>query len=102
MWAAIGVYAGREDNEFFIRDSGTLSGSHGRTVEAGDVLALGNNAIHGVHNPGGSPTGAIHVYGGDFVNQTRSQWLPPDYVEGPYDAAHVARVFAEANTAWHG
>lgn len=101
MWAAIGVYAGREDNEFFRRDDATLSASHGRTLHAGDVLLLGESAVHAVSNPAAVPTGAIHVYGGDFVNTPRSQWRPPEFGEERYDAGTVARVFAEANSAWH-
>jgi predicted metal-dependent enzyme (double-stranded beta helix superfamily) len=101
MWAAIAVYAGREDNEFFRREGGTLAGSHGRTLDAGDVALLGENAVHAVSNPGRLPTGAIHVYGGDFVNEPRSQWIPPQLAEESYDATRVARVFAEANSMWH-
>ena len=101
MWAAIAVYAGREDNEFYRREDITLASSHGRTLDTGDVMILGENVVHAVSNPGATPTGAIHVYGGDFVNQARSQWIPPELTEEAYDATDVARVFAEANTAWH-
>jgi predicted metal-dependent enzyme (double-stranded beta helix superfamily) len=101
MWAAIAVYAGREDNEFFRREGTTLATSHGRTLDTGDVLLIGASGVHAVSNPESRPTGAIHVYGGDFVAQQRSQWIPPDLTEEPYDAARVARVFAEANAAWH-
>ena len=47
------------------------------------------------------PTGAIHVYGGDFVRQPRSQWRLPDFAEAPYDGEQVRVVFDEANAAWH-
>lgn len=102
MWAVIGVYTGREDNEFFRRGAGTpaLVPSNGRTLDAGDVLVLGDDTIHAVHNPSRGPTGAIHVYGGDFMNQPRSQWLPPALDEEPYDPAVVAETFAEANRVW--
>jgi hypothetical protein len=40
------------------------------------------------------------VYGGDFVNQPRSQWDPDTLAEQRYDAAQVRRLFAEANAAW--
>ena len=100
MWAAIAIYAGCEDNEFFRRDDVRLAASHGRRLDAGDVALLGENAVHAVSNPGTTPTGAIHVYGGDFVNHPRSQWVPPEMAEEPYDATAVARTFAEANAAW--
>ena len=38
-------------------------------------------------------------YGGDFVNQPRSQWGPGDLVERPFDMDDVRRQFADANRA---
>ena len=104
MWAAIAVYSGREDNEFFRRATTTtgLVPSNGRTIESGDVVVLGSDTVHAVHNPSSSPTGAIHVYGGDFLNHPRSQWRPPELIEEPYDPAAVADAFDDANRAWLG
>ena len=102
MWAAIGVYHGREDNEFFRRGEQGLGlvPSNGTTIDTSEVALLGRETIHAVANPGSVPTAALHVYGGDFVRQPRSQWVPPDYDEQPYDVAAVTRVFDEANAAW--
>jgi predicted metal-dependent enzyme (double-stranded beta helix superfamily) len=100
MWAAIGVYTGCEDNQFFRRDGDTLVPSNGRRLEATDVIVLGPDTIHAVHNPDRRPTGAIHVYGGDFVNQPRSQWRAPALVEESYDAQAVNRAFEHANETW--
>jgi predicted metal-dependent enzyme (double-stranded beta helix superfamily) len=103
MWAAIGIYAGREDNEFFRRagaDRRTLTESGGKVVTEGDVLVLGDDTIHAVANPTGRLTGAIHVYGGDFVNEPRSQWGPGPVEERPYDMEIALQQFAEANAAW--
>jgi predicted metal-dependent enzyme (double-stranded beta helix superfamily) len=104
MWAAIGVYTGREDNEFFRRaaPTGGLVPSNGRTLDAGDVIVLGDDTVHAVSNPGAALTAAIHVYGGDFVNEPRSQWRPPTLTEEPYDPAAVARLFEDANASWLG
>ena len=104
MWASIAVYTGQEDNEFFRRapDGKGLVPANGRRLEEGDLLTLGDDAVHAVANPGTKPTGAIHVYGGDFVAQPRSQWPPPDLREEPYDMARVTGVFDDANRAWHG
>ena len=52
-------------------------------------------------NPLSQLTAAIHVYGGDFVNQPRSQWGPGAPVERPYDIDAARREFAAANEAWH-
>jgi predicted metal-dependent enzyme (double-stranded beta helix superfamily) len=103
MWAAIGIYAGQEDNTFYRRsgdDRRGLTESGGKELTIGDVLLLGDDAIHAVTNPLDRLTAAIHVYGGDFVNEPRSQWGPGSMEERPYDMQQVHRQFAEANRTW--
>jgi predicted metal-dependent enzyme (double-stranded beta helix superfamily) len=103
MWAAIGIYSGQEDNAFFRRDPDArnlLVESGGKAVVAGDVLVLGDDTIHAVENPVARLTGAIHVYGGDFVNQPRSQWGPGPREERPHDMGMLRRQFADANREW--
>ncbi|HEX2782832.1 MAG TPA: hypothetical protein VHN36_04550 [Ilumatobacteraceae bacterium] len=100
MWAIIGIYAGAEDNQFFTRgERGELVERAGRRLDTGEVCLLGSDTIHAVTNPTDRLTGAIHVYGGDFVNQPRSQWGPGDLVERPYDMADITRQFHDANLA---
>jgi predicted metal-dependent enzyme (double-stranded beta helix superfamily) len=104
MWAVIGIYAGQEDNAFYRRsrlDPRALDESGGKQLAVGDVLVLGDDAIHAVTNPRASLTGAIHVYGGDFVNEPRSQWGPGPVEERPYDIDEARRQFVDANSAWH-
>lgn len=95
MWACIGVYAGREDNGFFRRSGpqGQIESAGGKQLVAGDVGLMGADAIHAVGAP--SWTGAIHVYGGDFLAQERSMWV--DGIESPSDAARSAAIFEAAN-----
>jgi predicted metal-dependent enzyme (double-stranded beta helix superfamily) len=103
MWAVIGIYEGQEDNAFYRRSApgaATLTESGGKQATTGDVLVLGDDTIHGVTNPLGRLTAAIHVYGGDFVNQPRSQWGPGERVERPYDTQQTMEQFAAANAAW--
>ena len=103
MWAAIGIYAGQEDNEFFRRsrpDRRGLEPSGGRELRERDVVLLGDDTIHAVTNPLGRLTAAIHVYGGDFVNEPRSQWGPGPVEERPYDIDVAQQQFAKANAAW--
>lgn len=100
MWAVIGIYGGAEDNTLFRRGPTGIVKSGGKQLREGDVFSLGADAIHSVDNPMRSFTGAIHVYGGDFVHEPRSQWDPHGLVEQPYDAAQVRRVFDEANATW--
>src|SRR3954469_16075105 len=87
MWAAISIYGGYEDNAFYRRrpeGDGRLLESGGKRLGEGDVTLLGDDTVHAVSNPMTVPTGAIHVYGGDFVNQPRSQWPADDAAEQPY------------------
>jgi predicted metal-dependent enzyme (double-stranded beta helix superfamily) len=103
MWAVIGIYEGQEDNEFFRRsapDAPTLTPSGGKELRTGDAVALGDDTIHAVSNPRDHLTAAIHVYGGDFVRQPRSQWGPGPVEERPYDIEEARRQFAIANQAW--
>lgn len=99
MWAAIGIYGGREDNTFYRRGPGGIVRSGGKALEAGDVAVLGRDVIHSVDNPGGTYTAAIHVYGGDFFATPRSEWDPDTLVEKPFDVEHTKRVLAEADAA---
>jgi predicted metal-dependent enzyme (double-stranded beta helix superfamily) len=100
MWAVIGIYGGAEDNTLYRRGPERLQAAGGRSLRDRDVLALGPEAIHSVTNPERRYTGAIHVYGGDFVNQPRSQWDPDTLMEQPYDLEQVKRQFAAANAEW--
>ena len=102
-WAVIGIYGGQEDNRFYRRnpaDRSHLVESGGKELRTGDVLVLGDDAIHAVANPTDRLTGAIHVYGGDFVNEPRSQWGPGPMEERPHDYSVTLEQFAEANRAW--
>jgi len=96
MWAAIGIYDGREENRFFRRRGSTLEPSGGKELDEGDVLLLGDDAIHSVHNPVRAYTGAIHVYGGDFIRRPRSQWTGEPLEESPYDYHAIREQFAQA------
>jgi len=100
MWAAIGIYGGQEDNAFYRRHDGQLVPSGGKDLRRRDVVILGDDTIHAVHNPLRRYTGAIHVYGGDFVNTARSQWDPETLLEEPYDLAAVRALFDSAEAAY--
>jgi len=78
MWAVIGIYSGREDNVFWRRiaddGDGRIEAAGARALGTGDVVPLGRDIIHSVTNPIPRFTGAIHVYGGNFYEEPRSQW----------------------------
>jgi predicted metal-dependent enzyme (double-stranded beta helix superfamily) len=100
MWAAIGMYGGREDNAFFRRVPGGLEASGGRELPAGEVLVLGDDAIHSVANTRRDFAVALHVYGGDFYSVERSEWDFETYEERPRDFERTRRLFVEANDRW--
>ena len=101
MWAAIGIYTGGEENEFFRRNGTSLQESGGRSLRAGDVCLLGDDVIHAVENPSRQFAGAIHVYGGDFFTEPRSDWRSIPYEEEPYDVERTLAHFEAANAAAH-
>ena len=99
MWALIGIYGGKEDNSFFRRTPTGLVASGGKQLSTSEVVLLGHDAVHSVTNPlRRAYTGAIHIYGGDFMNEPRSIWDPETMEEGPADGETVRRLFEEANT----
>ena len=101
MWAVFGIYGGREDNIFWR----TLPADARWPIEAagasslmpGDSCPLGKDVIHSITNPLGKLTSALHVYGGDFLKQARSEWHEETLIESPYDAAKARGLFEESN-----
>ncbi|MGL4541788.1 MAG: hypothetical protein ACRCUI_04680 [Polymorphobacter sp.] len=92
MWAVIGVYDGREDNIFWKRlQGGRVTAAGAQSLCAGDVVPLGRDIIHSVHNPVARSSAAIHVYGGDFFADGRSEWDAEALTEHAYDLS-VARA----------
>ncbi len=102
MWAVIGIYTGREDNIFWKRQAGAPDGhieaAGAKALGTGDYVPLGKDIIHSVTNPIPRLTGALHVYGGDFFNEPRSEWDPETLAERPWDVA-AARALFEASNA---
>ena len=61
---------------------------------------MAKDAIHAVTNLRSVYTGAIHMYGGDFFEEPRSQWESADAEEVPYNVEQIQRVFALTNEQW--
>lgn len=101
MWSVIGIYSGREDNIFWRRvggrDDHKIEAAGARALSDGDVVSLGHDIIHSVTNPIPRLTAAIHIYGGDFFAQPRSEWDPETLLEQPLDIEKTQRLFEEAN-----
>ena len=101
MWAANGIYGGREDNTFYRRAPDGIVASGGKSLDAGEAVVLGSDAIrlfHAVVNPRAGYTAAI-VYGGDYFATPRIQWDPATLTEQPFDVEHMKRVLANADHA---
>jgi len=101
MWAVIGIYTGREDNIFWRRlpeqARGRIEAAGAKSFGERDVEPLGRDIIHTVTNPLPRLTGAIHVYGGDFLAGSRSEWDPETLLEQPFDMEKNLRLFEQAN-----
>jgi predicted metal-dependent enzyme (double-stranded beta helix superfamily) len=101
MWAAIGVYTGREDNILWRRlpdaPGGRIEAAGAKALSERDAFPLGPDIIHSVTNPIGRLTGAIHVYGGDFFDAPRSEWDPELLTEQPRDIQRSLELFEENN-----
>ena len=99
MWAANGIYVGREENTLYRRAQGGLVVSGAKQLDAGSVLLLGDDAIHSVANPLRSYTAAIHVYAGDYFAVPRSEWDRETLEERAFSVEHLKRVLADADQA---
>ena len=90
MWAVIGVYDGQEHNKFFRDENEQLLEKGERLLQEGDVAVLGPEAIHAIANPLSTVSGALHVYGGDLVDQpNRSMWNPHTDEREDYDISRL-------------
>jgi predicted metal-dependent enzyme (double-stranded beta helix superfamily) len=97
MWAAIGIYGGREDNILWRRlpagADGRIEAAGAVALSTGDAHAFGADVIHSVVNPIQRVTGAIHVYGGDLYGVQRSEWDPESLREKPLDLRKTLQMF---------
>lgn len=97
MWAAIGLYGGREDNRYFRPDAdGALEARGGTTLRSGDTVALGREVVHAVSNPSREWTAAIHVYGGDYFAPERRMWPAPERPPVAFDVGTVISTLEAA------
>jgi len=80
MIAMIGVFEGCEQQRFWTRGQDGITPTTGRLLEAGEMMVLGERAIHAISAPDHAPARAIHVYLGDITNAERSV-LDPDTLD---------------------
>jgi predicted metal-dependent enzyme (double-stranded beta helix superfamily) len=97
MWALIGIYTGREDNIFWRQSDGAIRAFGADALFEGDVATLPPDVIHSVTNPLLRFTGGIHIYGGDFFAQPRTQWDPETLAAEPSDGDKIRHMFEREN-----
>lgn len=97
MWAAIGLYGGREDNRLFRRlPDGRLEHRADKTLLDGDTVLLGDDTVHAVANPTREWTAAIHIYGGNYFADGRQMWPDADGEPEPFATDRLVAVLETA------
>jgi len=97
MWAAIGIYGGREDNQFYRRlENGRIEPHTGKTITKRDTILLGSDVVHSVANPTREWTAALHVYGGEFFNTPRTMWDKGTFEPMVFDAEFIQQSLEAA------
>jgi predicted metal-dependent enzyme (double-stranded beta helix superfamily) len=86
-WAVVAVYDGTERNVFYRRQGSTLVEDRRVDVAAPQVIAMLPGVIHAIANPLPTASCAIHVYGNDHFDASRSMWHPVVLREQPYATA---------------
>lgn len=101
IWAVIGIYEGAEDNVFWRRieteNGARIEAAGAKSMRVKDCAAMGADIIHSVTNPIPRLTAALHVYGGDFYRDDRSEWDPENLAEKPFDFETSKRLFESSN-----
>lgn len=97
MWSTVGIYGGIEDNTYYRRGGDSIEVTGHKRAEVGDVLLLGADGIHSVHNPTRQWTAALHVYGSDFFAHPRLQWNTDTGEATPFDFENARAVLAAAD-----
>jgi predicted metal-dependent enzyme (double-stranded beta helix superfamily) len=83
-WAVVAVYDGTERNMFYRRQGQTIVEDRRVDVAAPQVIAMRPGVIHAIANPLPTASRAIHVYGNDHFDASRSMWHPVILREQPY------------------
>ena len=103
MWAVIGLYSGREDNIFWRKvpgaPDGRIEAAGAKALSVGECAPLGKDIVHSVTNPIPRLTGALHVYGGNFFGDGRSEWDAETLAEQPYNIEANLQLFEDSNAA---
>jgi predicted metal-dependent enzyme (double-stranded beta helix superfamily) len=97
-WAMVAVYRGTERNIFYRRAGHSIVEERRIDATAPQVVTMPPGVIHAIENPLPAPSHAIHVYGNDHFDASRSMWHPETLEEQP----HRMDLFLEWTRAMTG
>ena len=93
--AVIGVYRGRERNDFFeAAPDGGIQRSGQVELGPGDVLSIGPSAIHSVTSIGNGPCNGLHVYLGNLTRVERTLFDIDNGVSMRFDDKNYEKLMA--------
>ncbi len=90
--AYIGVYQGREINKLYRRGAEGLELVKTRTLEPGDVMALGPQGIHSVRPADGEACLGLHIYLGPLSKIERTLFDPESQAALPFTDENYERL----------
>lgn len=97
--AFIGLYQGQERNDFYqLTADDKLKNSGHQVLEPGDMLAMGEEAIHSVSCVSDEPCCGLHVYLGKLTTIERSLFHPQTYERMAFTDENYERLQQEAGS----
>ena len=92
-WSACAFYGGREHNTFWRRTPHGLEKASGKEYGEGDVVIMGTDAVHSIHNPLRINNAALHVFAGNPFTTPHLQWDADSLQEAPFDNAYMMQAY---------
>ena len=92
-WSACAFYGGREHNTFWRRTTHGLEKASGKEYGEGDVVIMGTDVVHSIHNPLRITNAALHVFAGNPFTTPHRQWDAETLHEAPFDNAYMMQAY---------
>jgi predicted metal-dependent enzyme (double-stranded beta helix superfamily) len=92
-WSACAFYSGREHNTFWRRTIHGLEKASGKEYGEGDVVIMGTDVVHSIHNPLRTNNAALHVFAGNPFTTPHLQWDAETLQEAPFDNAYMMEAY---------
>jgi predicted metal-dependent enzyme (double-stranded beta helix superfamily) len=92
-WSACAFYAGREHNTFWRRTTRGLQKASTKEYGEGDVVIMGTDVVHSIHNPLATTNAALHVFAGNPFATPHQQWDAETLQEAPFDNAYMMQAY---------